>query len=545
MSILSGLGRALEGGMRGYMTGDKFKQKKDTEKEKRDAMKAVREFMQGTAGDPKPADGQRADTKAPASDTMGSSTGQAAGPQERNLQRNPEGRAKTTPLKGQEPGGGLTLSTALQGDQGERRKKPAATGRDKAADASAPGSELPSIGAMTRSGDDSARVSTRQGGEERATGNREQRKPSRDSFDIKDAGKRYRDLMRRVAVTPELFKEMQPVLDAARQQTMAMHAQSFDGDIESEDGALKYAKHMAKGAALMGAPMDAEGAKAIAEWRKKLDNEGYEEAIKAIHGGNLKRALEAFNKTGKERITEDMVIGFRPTVANVGGRPVKTHELIVRTEDGQTRRINGYQQLFNAQTIKEQDDMIRSGRESDALVTQRRASAGASAATARLRDEQRRGASMENEDALLARSRPDVLGIVEGEGGKPVYIYRDDNGLPIRSDGRAVSTDDLRGMQSLGEDGESSAEFDKARAQELRQYGAQIDTRIGDMQEELQVTTDEVRKAEMEREILSLENQRKRIDQMLNRIIGVPSGRSSSSGGGAPTTEDLSTLLAD
>jgi len=535
------LGHALKGAVEGYMVGDDWRTGKDKEKERRNAMKAVREFMQGTAGDPQSSGGQR-EGAAPASDTMGSSDGREAGPQERNLQRNPEGRAKTTPLKGQEPGGGLTLSTALQGDQGERRKKPAATGRGKAADASAPGSELPSIGAMTRSGDDAARVSARQGGDGRSTGKREQRKPSRTSFDIKDAGKRYQELMRRVAVTPELFKEMQPVLDAARQQTMAMHAQSFDGDIESEGGALKYAKHMAKGAAQLGAPMDAEGAKAIAEWRKKLDNEGYEEAIKAVHGGNLKRALEAFNKTGKERITEDMVVGFRPTVANVGGRPIKTHELIVRTEDGQTRRINGYQQLFNAQTIKEQDDMIRSGRESDALVTQRRASAGASTATARLRDEQRRGASMENEDALLERSRPDVLGVVEGEGGKPVYIYRDDNGLPIRSDGKAVSTDDLRGMRSLGEGG---GEFDEARTQELRQYGGQIDERISAMQEEMQVTTDEVRRAEMEREILSLENQRKRIDQMLNGLIGVPSGRSSSSGGGAPTTEDLSTLLAD
>jgi len=174
---------------------------------------------------------------------------------------------------------------------------------------------------------------------------------------IRDIYNRYSTL---VLTNPIAAEKLKPALDNLRSLGVSEHAKAFQGDINTREGALAYAQHMGAGAGMFGDARSPEDVMKLAELRQKMDSEGYVDALKAAHAGDLSRASKVWNEHGS---LKGEVVELRPTTFDLGGQTIQTNAVVYRDDKGKEHVVNAFGGLFNSEAIKTQASLAMQGKE--------------------------------------------------------------------------------------------------------------------------------------------------------------------------------------
>lgn len=156
------------------------------------------------------------------------------------------------------------------------------------------------------------------------------------------------------ASNPYAAQTINPMLNNVRSMAMSRYAQDFKGDTSTKSGALDYAKYMAKGSAMFGDYMTPEKAIQMADTVKEAEDEGYVDALEAVHSGDVEKAKKIWNSKGK---LKGDIVEIKPATYTLGGQNFKTNEVTYRGRDGQEHKINAFGALFNMSALKDQVSM--------------------------------------------------------------------------------------------------------------------------------------------------------------------------------------------
>jgi len=166
-----------------------------------------------------------------------------------------------------------------------------------------------------------------------------------------DLSSRYQKLLELAISNPKYAAKAESSLKNLKALGMMQHANSFDGDYSTPEGAIDYAKHMARGTAQFGTPMSADQAIRLSEITKTFQDENYEEALTELNRGNMKAAQDAFNKSGKYK---GELANIRPAKFSLGGRDFNTYEADFTDSDGNTQTVNAMGMMFQGKALEDQ-----------------------------------------------------------------------------------------------------------------------------------------------------------------------------------------------